>query len=484
MGIHLGNDRNVVKGRILIIENDENLSEVLKVFFRAMDCRVKIATDISEAAEQMRTSQWELCFCNAGLWASERQTTDILSLASSLPQPVPVVMLAQYGEMALADEGMSRGAIAKLAKPIKMSDMQHLTRQILEKSSAERATSVSTPAPASSTSPDAPRLHFGTLVGEDPKMQEVYRQIEGIAPTEMTVLVRGESGTGKELVARAIHKCSPRAAAPFVAVNCAAIPANLLESELFGHVKGAFTGAVRNKEGLFKAADGGTLFLDEVGSIPVSMQLSLLRVLQEHEIRPVGGVASFRVDVRVIAATNEDLEKLMHERLFREDLFYRLSVFPIRLPALRERPSDIPLLARHLLAPRGNDGEVSPATLSEEALSCLSHYGWPGNVRELENVLLRADTMAGGNPHRIDAQDLPEEIRRLQPTPVAPTAPMASPLPPSASVGAGMTLKAYLRHCEREYIRKVYSDCGGNKEESARILGVSLATFYRKFEEI
>ena len=332
-----------------------------------------------------------------------------------------------------------------------------------------------------------PELHYGLMIGEHPAMQALYSQMEKVAGTDMSVLIRGESGTGKELVAKSLHRLSRRSNRPFVAINCTAIPSNLLESELFGHVKGAFTGAVRNKEGLFQVADGGTLFMDEIGSIPLEMQRSLLRILQDGLVRPVGGVTATKVDVRVLAATNEDLELRMKEGQFRADLYYRLCAFPLYLPALRERRSDIALLIRHFLDKWSEECGGGFGGFSEEAVEVLSKRDWPGNVRELENSLRRIIALSNRGGALLGVYDLPDEFR-----PTAEELRQADEQAEEAEDAfseelpqrnAGLTLKAFLRIHEREYISQVLAECGGDKEKTAKLLGISKGTLYRKLEE-
>jgi transcriptional regulator with GAF, ATPase, and Fis domain len=342
-------------------------------------------------------------------------------------------------------------------------------------------------------------------------MLEVYKLIAMVAPARTTVLLEGESGTGKELVARAIHRNGARAAKPFLAVNCAAIPEGLLESELFGHARGSFTGAVAEKRGLFEEASGGTLFLDEVGDTSLAIQSKILRVLQEQEVRRVGSTVPIRVDVRVIAATNRDLAALVQEGRFREDLYYRLNVVTIRLPPLRERKEDIPLLVAHLVrkharaAGRGDP----PPQVAPEALAALCAYRWPGNVRELEHVVERAVTLAGRPILLLD--DLPQKVREAV-EPAAAGAPAPGPdgaregdgrepngnarrQPSTVPVGgtetdlaaAGSTsasgrisLRATLEAAEREHIERVLRETGGDRQAAARILGIDRKTLYRK----
>jgi DNA-binding NtrC family response regulator len=331
-------------------------------------------------------------------------------------------------------------------------------------------------------------------------MQEVFRLVEQVADTDSTILILGESGTGKELIARALHFNSRRQFAPFIPVNCAALPENLLESELFGHRKGAFTGAVNDKKGLFQEADGGTIFLDEIGSMPPALQSRLLRVLQDREVRRVGENTPTYVNVRVLAATNEPLEKKMKAGGFREDLYYRLNVIPIELPPLRDRREDIPLLVRHHLRQKVSPRTGQPFQISRRAMNALGAYHWPGNVRELENVLERACALCDGN--LIQLTDFPAVIKECappegegdsdQPEPFETESVAAAehslggnlsaqPIEPGSSLGTPLgSLKDYLREQEVTYLNRALAFTGGNKEKAAEMLGVSLATLYRK----
>ncbi|MGI5923982.1 MAG: sigma 54-interacting transcriptional regulator [Lentisphaeria bacterium] len=476
-----------VKAKILIAEEDENLQEVLRGLFRSLNHRVKASGDAAELCNLLEAEGWDAFFCDARLWESTRVKHDLLQLALGRQPRVPVVMTAHYTEIDLARGAVERGAFAWLPKPLKATDALRVLERILCEASALSSETNVAESPEIVSGTDradqampAPEHHFGVLIGEHERMQELYTQIEKVSATTVTVLLRGDSGTGKELVAQAIHNSSARSDKPFVAVNCAALPEQLLESELFGHIKGAFTGAVRNKDGLFVAAQGGTLFLDEIGSIPVQMQLTLLRALQEREIRPVGGVSMIPVDVRVIAATNEDLEERLRSGLFREDLFYRLSVFPITLPRLAERRSDVLLLAQHFLGEWSQKDGRAPASLTDDAVDALSKYSWPGNVRELQNALRRAYTLVAGENQPISLRELPDEIRRATASrPQEGKEPSGIPSFPPRS--AGMTLKAYLRACERQYVQAVLDECQGDKDAAAKKLGISLATFYRKY---
>ncbi len=470
-----------MKAKILIAEEDEGLSDVLRGLFRSLDHRVKVSADLVEVRHLLQDESWQVMFCSASLWQSSLVDGDLLAAARLSPIPVPVVLMASYAEINFGAAAVKAGAVAWLAKPVRSSEA------IRGLDVALKALAGAPPEPSPKAA--APRAipaverHFDVLIGEHECMRTLYEQIEKIADTDMTVLLRGESGTGKELFAMAVHHASRRSHRPFVAVNCAALPEQLLESELFGHLKGSFTGAVRNKEGLFQAAQGGTLFLDEIGSISVSMQLTLLRVLQEHKVRPVGGNSLVPVDVRVVAATNEDLEARIRDGLFRQDLYYRLSVMPMVVPPLRERRSDIVLLVHWFLA-QASGGVGGRYAMAEDAMQALESYSWPGNVRELENAVKRAVALGGADGHVVQLGDLPEPVRTaVRPGLPEPAAENGVAPAPVAPAGHALTLKAYLRQCERQYVRQILEDCAGDKKAAARILGVSLGTFYRKLEE-
>jgi transcriptional regulator with PAS, ATPase and Fis domain len=343
-------------------------------------------------------------------------------------------------------------------------------------------------------------------------MQEVFRMVERVADTDTTVLILGESGTGKELVARALHYNSRRATSPFVPLNCSALPENLLESELFGHRKGAFTGAIADKDGLFHEANGGTIFLDEIGTMPAQLQSRLLRVLQEKEVRRVGDNTPTQVDVRVIAATNENLEDLIKSGRFREDLYYRLNVVNIQLPPLRQRSDDIPMLVAHFLKDKTHLRTGKPFRLTQRALDTLTAYAWPGNVRELSNAIERALVLA--DTPLIRVRDLPPIVQKcagpddgqeeqLAAETAAPVGANISPENPPGAGPAGISpagtpvqlddipvtagtiipLKKFIRDHEVNYLRQVLNRTNGDKEEAARLLDVSLATLYRKLAE-
>jgi two-component system response regulator HydG len=303
---------------------------------------------------------------------------------------------------------------------------------------------------------------FSGIIGKDPQMQKIYRLIEDIAPTDTTVLIQGESGTGKELVARAIHRKSQRMDKPFIVINCSAYPATLLESELFGHEKGAFTGAIRQKSGRFEQADGGTVFLDEIGEIAPSAQIKLLRVLQSQKFERVGGEKTLTVNVRVLAATNKELLQEVQEGSFREDLFYRLNVIPIQLPPLRKRHNDIPLLARHFLRRFATEQNKEIQDFSSEAMRLLLDYPWPGNVRELENSIEHAAVLA--KQSNVEISDLPSTIR-------------------NAAASVSSETRGTIFENEKKLLQEVLEECDWNKKKAALQLGISRSTLYEKLKK-
>ncbi|NOY81638.1 MAG: sigma-54-dependent Fis family transcriptional regulator [Kiritimatiellaeota bacterium] len=452
------------KPRILVVDDELSIVEVLKALLKREGYMVRTASDGEEAIALLSKEEFSLMISDIRMRPMDGIT--LLKKAREIHPHIAVIMMTAYAAVETAVEAMKHGAFDYICKPFKIDELL-LT--------VERALSYENVLAENEALKESLRTkyHFENLVGDSEQMLKVYEMIEKVARTESTVLILGESGTGKELVAKALHCTSRRAERPFVAVNCAALPDTLLESELFGYVKGAFTGANKFKKGLFESADGGTLLLDEIGSVPMNVQLTLLRVLQEREIRPVGGTASIPVDVRIIAATNERLEERVRAGLFREDLYYRLSVIPIELPPLRDRVSDIPLLVNHFLN-LFNEREKKSVSIERQALAALERHKWPGNVRELENVIFRAGTLCEDGTIRV--KDLPEPIQQLAAE--------------AGGAGAGdyakfrgASLRAFLRQKEREYIRFVLAQCGGDKEAAAKALGISLATFYRKYGE-
>jgi two-component system, NtrC family, response regulator AtoC len=380
---------------------------------------------------------------------------------------VPVIVLTAFGDYDTAVAAMRAGAYDFLSKPVKLDVLEIAVARALEHRHLHRE--VKRLAFALSAGAPTTREKFESLVGTSPAMDRVFHLLTRIAPSDSSVLITGESGTGKELVARALHDKSPRRAAPFVAINCAAMPEALLESELFGHEKGAFTDAKTARTGLFVEANGGTIFLDEVGELPLPLQPKLLRALQERTVRPIGGRKEIPFDVRLIAATNRDLESATEEGRFREDLFFRLNVIEVPLPPLRERGSDVLALAQHFLVRFAQRAKKSIVGLTPSVAKHLLEYDWPGNVRELHNVIERAVALAG-NDH-ITAEDLADKITQSQRRPRAPI-----PLDLGELVS--------LDEMERRYILHVLEASNGSRNVAARILGLDRTTLWRRLERI
>src|SRR4249919_36144 len=391
------------------------------------------------------------------------------------------IVVTGYGTVKDAVEAIKRGASDFVNKPFQIDELLHALDSALEQRRLKSEN-------AYLRAQLQERYRFEGIVGRGRAMREMFQLLETVANTASTILVTGETGTGKEVVARAIHHNSSRRANRFVALNCSAIPETLLEAELFGHVRGAFTGAVGNRQGRLEQAHKGTLFLDEVGTMSVALQMKLLRVLQEREFERVGDSHTIKVDVRVIAATNSDLTKLVAEGQFREDLFYRLNVIPVQLPALRERKEDIPLLVQHFLAKFEAERDAAPAggnakgvvdrlprvTVSQEGMRRLMAYQWPGNVRQLENAIERAVAFTAGRS-QIDVEDLPTEVQQAQET----TAASSVTLPEE-----GMDLEAFVANIERELIQRSLERTGGNKGQAARLLNLKRTTLVEKLKRL
>jgi DNA-binding NtrC family response regulator len=440
--------------RILVVDDEENMVHFLTKLLRAEGFEVEGVRTGEAALEQLRAAPFELVLTDLKL--PDTDGIEILKVARELRPETVVVLITAYGTIGSAIEAMRAGAYDYVTKPFRANEILQVVDKALERVRLRREVIQLRQAVAE-------RFGLASLVGKSAKMQEVYTQIEKVAAARGAVLIQGESGTGKELVAKAIHFNSPRKSGPFVVIDCAAIPEALQESELFGHEKGAFTGAVAAKKGLFEEAHGGTLFLDEVAELAPGLQSKLLRALQEGEIRRVGGTKTLRVDTRIIAATNRDLAAEVREGAFREDLFYRLNVFPIFLPPLRERREDLPLLADHFLDRLAQGSGKPPKQLSPEALRAMMAYPWPGNVRELEHAIERAALLSEEDV--MTTRDLPPEI-------LAPRDELTLVLPDSA-VSFKETMARVIRDAEVRLIRRALAQSANNQTEAARILGIS-----------
>ncbi len=438
--------------RILVVDDDEVTCNLLEEVLSKEGYMVHKALNGREAIEKGERRPYDVVLTDIRMLDVDGMQV-LRAYRQRSPETI-IIMMTAFGSIETAIRAIKEGAYDYVSKPFKLDEIR-LTiqraleqKRLLEENLHYRQELIT-------------KYKLENIVGRSPQMLQVYKTIARVAESRSTVLIIGESGTGKELVARAVHFNSPRAARPFVAVDCSSLAETLLESELFGHVRGAFTGAIASKKGLFEEADSGTCFLDEIGDISLTLQAKLLRVLQEHEIKRVGGTETIKIDVRIVAATNKNLEELIAEKKFREDLFYRLNVVSVHLPSLRERSEDIPLLADHFLGKYSADNQKPVCRISPEAMDILIHYRWPGNVRELENVIERAATLSSSN--FILPEDLP---RRLQ---VETSQISISPLPS----------RIPLSELEKLYIQKVLEETGGNKKRAADILGIDRRTLYR-----
>ncbi|SRR5581483_7060432 len=446
--------------RVLIADDEESIRHVLSELLHERGYEVRAVSDGEEAVRELSLRDYDALVTDVRM--PKMNGLDLVRAAQTVSPETTVIVMSAYGSHELAIEAMKAGAYDYLGKPFRPDEVLLVLRKAEERERLRRENlrlreEVSRRAPQ--------------LVADGPAMKEVMRVVQKVAPTPTTVLIEGESGTGKELVARALHDLSPRAERPFVAVNCGAIPETLIESELFGHAKGAFTDARTAKRGLFEEADGGTLLLDEIGELPLLVQPSLLRVLQQGEVRRVGDSRAARVDVRVLAATNRDLSAHVQAGRFREDLYYRLNVVQLKLPPLRERQDEIAVLAERILARHSDRIAMPPRRLSPRALELLQRYRWPGNVRELENALERAVVLA--EDEEIGPEALPDAVQRA----VVPEPPPSHPDPGDLSV------KRAQRALEAELIRRALERTQGNRTKAAELLELSPRALLYKIRE-
>jgi two-component system response regulator HydG len=442
---------------ILVVDNEHSVRLTLAMLLKGNSHQVLEAADGRSAIEKLREEPVSLVITD--LKMPEVSGLDVLREAKVRQPETEVILLTGHGTIESAVEAMRLGAFDYVTKPFEPSELLHRVQNALERHRLVGEVRLL-------RQQIREQRGFGTLVGRSPQIQRVTEMISRVAGSDTTILIEGESGTGKELVARAIHGESPRADRPFVAINCGALPETLLESELFGHVKGAFTGASTTKKGLFEEADRGTLFLDEVGDTTPAIQIKLLRVLQEREIRRVGSNAPIKIDVRVLAATHRSLEGLVQEGRFRDDLLYRLNVVTIPVPPLRDRREDIPLLAAHFLEASAKRLGKPVPTLSQEALNLLLEYPWPGNVRQLENAIERAVLLAA--KETIFPGDFPPGLLRSA-SPGEPGGP-----PPKLS---------RLDEVEKAHILGTLDELGWNQARAAEVLGIGRNTLWRKLKE-
>jgi two-component system response regulator PilR (NtrC family) len=454
--------------KILVVDDEASIREVLEPLLERNGYEVTCAANGALALNILKDNPFDLLITDMRM--PEMNGIELLGAAKEFQEHLAVIVMTAYAEVDDAVHAMKQGAFDYITKPFKFDELLLTVQRALsyENAMVENKLLKRTLKTKS---------YFDFIIGDSEPMLKIYSLIEKVAKTGSTVLIYGESGTGKELIARAVHESSPRKDKPFIKVNCAAMPDNLLESELFGYVKGAFTGAAQDRKGLFEAADGGTIFLDEIGTVPTSTQVKLLRVLQEKEIRRVGGTENIKVNVRVVAATNENLQEKTEAGNFREDLFFRLSVIPVNLPPLRQRREDIPALVEHFLK-RFEHENSRKVNVSPAVLQALCEFDWPGNIRQLENLINRMATL--NETGSIDLEEIPAELSARKSFDFSKISPdrILQSVPDEI-----LPLKKYLRKVERAYVGQILDRFDGDKNIAAEKLGISLASFYRKYEE-
>lgn len=439
---------------ILFVDDDHNILGLVREYLARHGYQVDTAPSGEAAVEKIRAGDYAAVITDLimpGIGGLE-----VLKAAKEANAATEVIILTGYGTIESAIEALKLGSYDYIQKPINLERLKIMLDRICEKRRLELENSFFKQRLKE-------RYNYDQLVGRGTRMQQIFSMMDRISTAVPTVLIRGESGTGKELVANVIHQNSPRRDRPFIPVNCGAIVEGLLESELFGHVRGAFTGAIKDSPGLFKAADGGTIFLDEIGEIPPTLQVKLLRALQERKVRPVGDTREIEVDVRIISATNQNLEEAVRNKTFREDLYYRLNVVSVHMPPLREMKEDIPHLVRHFIGKLNKENGRAVDGVAPEALELMMRFDWPGNVRQLENVMQRA--FALGLSDTISVDDLPDEIAGTHTTPLVRSATFN------------------LMENEKVLIVRALKQTEGNKAQAAKLLGINLTTVYRKMEK-
>lgn len=449
------------KPNILVVEDEELMRSILRQLLEGEGFHVLTADSAENALAIFSSSDVAVTLTDIKMAGMDG--LELLDQIKTIDEEASVIIMTAYSSVDSAIAALRKGAYDYVTKPFVNEDLLQTVRNAIQTKELFREN-------RALRRELNKHYSFSEIIGKSESLQKVFRIVEKIADTTASVLIQGESGTGKELIAKAIHFNSRRAGKPFLAVNCGALPESLLESELFGHTKGSFTGATGDKKGLFRASDGGTLFLDEIGEMPVALQVKLLRALQEHEVTPVGSSSAVKFDARIVAATNKNLEQEVAENRFREDLFYRLNVIEISLPPLRSRREDIPLLVKHFIARTAKEQNAVEKSISPETMSALINYAWQGNVRELQNAIERSFLLSG---EEIDLESLPPKIRNnsqnifemRDPEGIHPT----------------------LEETERRYILEILNGVNEDKTQAANILGIDLSTLYRKlkrYEEV
>jgi len=450
--------------RILVVDDEDNLRHMLQVMLRKNGYLVDVAVEGNEAFAMASANRYDFVLCDIRMPVLDG--TGFLEKATAAGLDATIIMMSAYGTIDTAIECMKLGAYDYISKPFKTDEILLVLRKAAER---ERLKTENRQLKEEMLR----ECSFASMVSRNREMLAIFSLIRKVCDFKTTVLILGESGTGKELIARALHYNSVRRGAPFVAVNCGAIPENLLESELFGHVKGAFTDASTDKAGMFEQADNGTLFLDEIGEMPLALQVKLLRVLQEGEIRRVGGTAPKKIDVRVVSATSKDLEQEVAQGRFREDLFFRLNVLSIHLPPLRERNEDLPLLVDHFLRKYGDEMDRKEITCPPDVLKVLMAYTWPGNIRELENCMQRGLLLCEGDT--LETSCLPDKIMLKAPAGMTVAA--------LCLANDNLSIKRASEQLERDMIRRALEKTSGNRTHAARLLEISHRSLLYKLKE-
>lgn len=454
--------------KILVADDDLSMRELLEYMLSSQGYEVTCAKSGTEAISMLEKNNYDLLLCDIRL--GDITGLDVLRASKAKYPDTVVIMISAYSSAETAVEAMNHGAYDYVPKPFNAEELETTIAKAIELKTLEQEKKTL-------DNELKKRLHFGKIVGNSPKMMQIYSMIRQLAETRTNVLVTGESGTGKELIARAIHEQSERHDKPFVAINCGGIPETLLESELFGYKKGAFTGATHDKKGLFETGDKGTVFLDEIGEISLPTQVKLLRAVQEKSIKPVGGNENIDIDIRIISATNKRLEEEVIEGRFREDLFYRLNVIEIKVPPLRERKSDLKILAQHFLEKYSKDAGKKVTKISSYAIDLMNKYDFPGNIRELENLIERSVALTNTNIILPDSLLLSVHKRRW----IEGIKDRRFDLD---EVAKGVSLDIILEEIERAYVKKSLECSGGNKQKAAELLDISLRSLRYRLDKL
>ena len=442
---------------ILVIDDEKSIRDMLAIMLKRAGYHVSLAENGKTAINAINKNVFDLVISDIRL--PDITGIEILKHCKKVSPETDFILITAFASQETAVDAVKNGATDYIYKPFDIDDLRIRVHNCISKKKLERENVY--------LKRSVERQHqFENIIGASQKMQIIFDLVRKISATNSTILISGESGTGKELVAKAIHYNSPRKDGSFISINCGAMPENLLESELFGHVKGAFTGAIQNKKGLFEVADRGTLLLDEIGEMNQGMQVKLLRALQEKRVRPVGGTEEIPVDVRVVAATNQDMQKAVESGKFREDLFYRINVIPIKIPPLRDRKDDIRLLAEHFIKKYSQEMGKNIQHLSAEALSCLENYEWPGNVRELENAIERAFALE--HSETINVENLPEKISHV---------PQHMEWPLFRIPEKGLDLEGHVEQIRKEALLEALKRCNGVQKEAAKLVRMSFRSF-------